>query len=99
MTPDPTLAERLRSAHKGLTDAVEDARWVMAKADSDIAALTARCEMYRVALAFYADPMRYEGCNQKPIPEDSYGPPEFEYVWDVVRDQGDIARAALKETA
>ncbi len=47
------------------------------------------------ALEFYADPKRYEGPNQKAEAGDEHTPSENVYRQDVIRDQGDIARAAL----
>ena len=52
-------------------------------------------ERLRRALIFYSDPARYQGPNCSPLPEDPYGPPDFGCRWDVTRDEGEIARAAL----
>jgi hypothetical protein len=53
----------------------------------------------RKALRFYADPLRYQGGNQRPLPGDEFTPAGFYYRIDVTRDGGAIARAALKEPA
>ena len=55
----------------------------------------AEIERLRAALEFYASPRRYEGANQKPIDGDMYAPKDFPYLWDVMRDGGEIARDAL----
>jgi hypothetical protein len=47
------------------------------------------------ALEFYADPLRYDGPNQRVIGDDPYTPKDRGYLQDVTRDNGDIARAAL----
>lgn len=59
----------------------------------------AEIERLRAALAFYADPARYHGANQsvRNSPPDRFAPePGFPYLWDVTRDFGGIARAALE---
>jgi hypothetical protein len=48
------------------------------------------------ALAFYADPRRYEGSNKPPIPGDEFQPPEMPYRLDVYRDGGEIARKTIQ---
>lgn len=48
----------------------------------------------REALEFYADPMRYHGPNQRNTHADKWSG-ESSYIRDVIRDGGDIARAAL----
>lgn len=84
----------------------------MAKQPTSAAGLTAdndrlRKEMRRViaeredarkALSFYADPERYRGPNRLLDPKvvDQWNP-ESVYVWDVIRDNGAIARKALGE--
>ena len=47
------------------------------------------------ALAFYADPRRYDGPNQKNPGDDKHsaGP----YLQNVTRDNGDLARAVLSK--
>ena len=49
------------------------------------------------ALRFYADERRYNGANQRPIPDDPYSPPDRAYIHDVTKDGGDIARQALQD--
>lgn len=49
----------------------------------------------RTALSFYANPLRYEGANQRPIPDDLFQPKELVYRLDIGRDGGQIARNAL----
>jgi hypothetical protein len=48
------------------------------------------------ALEFYADPKRYDGPNQHPLPDDPYARPDAAYIYDVTRDHGAVARAALR---
>jgi hypothetical protein len=60
-----------------------------------IAALEAEVARYRQALHFYADQLRYEGPNQRALPGDAYSVGKH-YRHDVTKDNGDIARAALK---
>jgi hypothetical protein len=49
------------------------------------------------ALKFYADPLRYRGPNQSCIPNgDPYTPLDAAYRQDVTRDQGHIAREAIR---
>lgn len=52
----------------------------------------------RTALEFYADPRRYDGPNQQPIPDDPYAKPDAAYIMDVTRDHGSIAVKALRCT-
>lgn len=52
----------------------------------------------RHALEFYADPRRYDGPNQRPIEGDPYAKPDAAYIMDVTRDNGAIAKKALKPT-
>jgi hypothetical protein len=47
------------------------------------------------ALRFYADPERYRGSNNRLVGEDHYTPSGEVYLRDVMRDGGEIARAAL----
>jgi hypothetical protein len=47
------------------------------------------------ALRFYADPERYRGSNNRLVGEDPYTPSGEVYLRDVMRDRGEIARAAL----
>ena len=56
----------------------------------------AEIERLRAALEFYADSRRYEGGNQRPIQTDPHQPPDCPYLWDVTRDRGKIAEAALR---
>ena len=49
------------------------------------------------ALAFYADPDRYDGPNLNPLPNDPYAPADLFYRLDVTRDGGRIAKAALSD--
>lgn len=49
----------------------------------------------RNALSFYADGRRYQGANQRPIPDDPFAKPDAVYILDVTRDHGSIATAAL----
>jgi nucleosome binding factor SPN SPT16 subunit len=53
-------------------------------------------EQLVAALKFYADPVRYDGSNQR-IPKngDAYTPSDHAYLRDVTRDGGQIAIAAL----
>lgn len=56
-------------------------------------------ELIRV-LTFYADPQRYKGPNQiiDHGIEDPYAQsPEFPYLQDVTRDEGQLARRALAQ--
>lgn len=53
-------------------------------------------ERVRKALGFYADERRYNGSNQRPIPDDTYSPLGQAYIWNVDKDRGDIARKALE---
>jgi hypothetical protein len=50
----------------------------------------------RNALKFYEDPKRYDGPNQNPVDGDPFRPEDCPYLWDVLRDRGDIARVALE---
>ena len=54
-----------------------------------------------VALRFYADPLRYKGPNQllsrEEAAADPYSGIESPYRIDVTRDQGEIAKKALRE--
>lgn len=54
-------------------------------------------DQLRAALEFYADKQRYMGSNQRIDSQDKYGesPSNTVYLWDVMKDNGDIARAAL----
>lgn len=63
--------------------------------DADARLMIAAPAMAR-ALAFYADPRRYEGANIRPIENDPYAKPNQVYIQDVTRDLGEIARAALR---
>jgi len=47
------------------------------------------------ALEFYAEPRRYQGPNQHPLPNDPHAKPDQVYIQDVTRDGGSIARQAL----
>lgn len=47
------------------------------------------------ALEFYADLRRYNGANQRPIPDDPFAKPDAVYIQDVTRDNGAVAIAAL----
>jgi hypothetical protein len=58
--------------------------------------LTLELIRLRKALRFYADEDRYCGPNQRPREQEDFGPDDFCYLWDVSRDRGEIARAALK---
>lgn len=51
------------------------------------------------ALEFYADPLRYDGPNQRIIGDGPYTPKDRGYLQDVTRNNGDIARAALSRLA
>lgn len=58
--------------------------------------LHARLDKAEEALRFYADMARYQGANNRRTGPDPYAPePNFSYLWDVTRDGGQIARAAL----
>ena len=61
----------------------------------EVLAFEQRIEELERALGFYADPRRYNGPNQKPIPDDPFAKPDRVYIQDVSRDNGEIARAAL----
>lgn len=52
-----------------------------------------------IALKFYADKQRYMGSNQRVEAPDIYGesPSNTVYLWDVMKDGGDIARAAIQK--
>jgi hypothetical protein len=52
-------------------------------------------ERLRLALSFYADGRRYQGPNQRPIPDDPFAKPDAVYINDVTRDNGSIAARAL----
>lgn len=51
------------------------------------------------ALEFYADKQRYMGSNQRVEAPDIYGesPSNTVYLWDVMKDGGDIARAVIQK--
>jgi hypothetical protein len=66
-------------------------------ANQDIIDLMNEVSRLRMALAFYADPLRYEGANMRPILDDPYQPENLVYRLDVTRDFGKIAREALGE--
>jgi hypothetical protein len=51
--------------------------------------------MLIAALEFYADPKRHEGANQRNDADDKFSNGSA-YLFDVTRDGGGIARAALK---
>ncbi len=75
------------AAKIGHRDARHAAAELALKADAQI-------ERLRHALAFYADPTRYHGPNQRAEEGDPYteaGP----YMLDVTRDAGMLARAVL----
>lgn len=63
----------------------------LASHPSDAAAV----KILRDALGFYADRRRYDGSNLKPIPDDPFAEPGMAYMYDVTRDHGSVARAAL----
>lgn len=48
------------------------------------------------ALQFYANPCRYQGPNQRPLEDDPHAKPDQVYIQDVSRDNGEIARNALR---
>lgn len=66
----------------------------------ELDAVTAQRDQLREALEFYADKQRYMGSNQRIDSQDKYGesPSNTVYLWDVMKDNGDIARAALAAT-
>lgn len=66
-------------------------------ANQDIIDLMNENGRLRYALAFYADPRRYDGPNLKGIEDDPYSPPNLSYRYDVTRDNGQIARNALED--
>lgn len=49
------------------------------------------------ALRFYADQRRYDGPNLPPLEGDKYAPDGLVYRYDVTRDRGSVARAALSK--
>ena len=53
-----------------------------------------KIERLRKALAFYADPKRYMGPNQRNEFSDPFSPGP--YLQDVTRDGGEIARRAIR---
>lgn len=56
-----------------------------------------KIERLRKALSFYADGRRYQGPNQKPIPDDPFAKEDAVYILDVTRDGGSIASRALTQ--
>lgn len=62
------------------------------------ARLKAENDRLRKALSFYADPERHLGPNQHLKDGTDPWNPDCPYVWDVTRDNGRIAREALKVT-
>ncbi len=64
---------------------------------TDIKELQEEIERLRTALSFYADGRRYQGPNQKPIPDDQFAKPDAVYILDVTRDGGSIASRALAQ--
>jgi uncharacterized protein DUF551 len=50
------------------------------------------------ALRFYAEPKRYLGPNQDPIPNDPFAPTNSVFIFDVTKDAGNIARNALQNS-
>jgi hypothetical protein len=70
---------------------LEAAIEVIARQSHELAAL-------RKALSFYADPKRHQGPNQHLGPgETDPWKPDSVYIWDVTRDDGAIARKALRD--
>jgi len=57
----------------------------------------AEVKRLREALSFYADRQRYRGANQRPVPGDPWTEPSASYMRDVLRDNGQIARRALRK--
>lgn len=70
--------------------------WQRTRLEDDDAQRADR-ERLKAALAFYADPVRYQGSNQRNDSNDpwSNGAP---YIKDVIRDCGGIARNAIGAT-
>ncbi len=61
----------------------------------DRARLIAAAPYLLAALEFYADPRRYDGPNTSPIEGDQFAPDGLVYRYDVTRDHGRVARAAI----
>lgn len=87
----PDISTRLRAMPSSLNDACR----TMDEAAGEIASLKSQVERMTKALEFYADSKRYEGPNQRAIPNDPYARPDDAYLRDVSRDHGSIARSAL----
>jgi len=60
--------------------------------------LEAHADAMVKALQFYANPIRYEGANQRNDINDPYSD-SAPYIRDASRDGGEIARAALRTAA
>jgi hypothetical protein len=90
--------EEWRNDHPGIAcgDADDDAAFIAASRTA-VPSLVSEVERLREALRFYADKRRYQGPNQRPIPDDPFATADAVYMLDVTRDGGTIARAALTQ--
>lgn len=56
-------------------------------------------KMLRGALGFYARAVAWQGPNQRNDGRDPYTPAPEPYIQDATRDNGEVARACLRQTS